>query len=30
MSKIKFECGGSYIASPGWMREKKATVNSKK
>ena len=29
MSKIKFACGGSYIASPDWTRKKKATVNSK-
>ena len=25
--KINFNCGGSYIDSPDWMKNKKATIN---
>ena len=27
--KINFKCGGSYIDSPDWIKEKKATMNPK-
>ena len=27
--KVDFECGGSYIDSPDWIKKKKATINPK-
>ena len=27
--KVDFECGGSYIDSPGWRKKKKAIINPK-